>query len=78
MEGVFGHLVFGMRRKEKARKEKKPVDWAYPISFAHVSMDSRIMPDISPGTIEATLIRLQKEGKIRKIGTYKNARYIKN
>ena len=31
MEGVFGHLVFGMRRKEKARKEKKPVDWTYPI-----------------------------------------------
>ena len=33
MEGVFEHLVFGMRRKEKAQKEKKPVDWAYPISY---------------------------------------------
>ena len=36
------------------------------------------LPDVSIGTIEATLIRLQKEGKIRKIGTFKNARYIKN
>ena len=34
MEGVFKHRIFGMRRKEKARKEKKPVDWAYPI-FRH-------------------------------------------
>jgi len=30
---VFERLVFDMRRKEKARKEKKPVDWTYPISF---------------------------------------------
>ena len=34
MEGVFKHRIFGMRRKEKARKEKKPVDWAYPISYS--------------------------------------------
>ena len=37
MEGVFKHRIFGMRRKEKARKEKKPVDWAYPIFRIHAA-----------------------------------------
>lgn len=35
------------------------------------------LPDVSITTIEATLAKLQKEGKIRKLGTYRNARYIK-
>lgn len=35
------------------------------------------LPDVSVTTIEAALLRLQKEGKVRKLGTYRNARYIK-
>ena len=41
MEGVFKHRIFGMRRKEKARKEKKPVDWAYPISYLKGTIDPK-------------------------------------
>ena len=35
------------------------------------------LPDISITTIEKTLNNLLKENKIKKIGTYKNARYLK-
>lgn len=35
------------------------------------------LPDVSITTIEAALLKLQKEGKVRKIGTYRNAKYIK-
>ena len=35
------------------------------------------VPDISINTIELTLSKMLKEGKIKKIGTYKDARYMK-
>ncbi|MCQ2070795.1 MAG: Fic family protein [archaeon] len=33
------------------------------------------LPDVSPRTIESVLGRLQKEGKVEKVGTYRDARY---
>ena len=36
------------------------------------------LPDVSIKTVELTLNRLMKEKKIIKIGTYRNARYMKN
>ena len=36
------------------------------------------LPDISVKTVELVLGRMLKEKKIRKIGTYKDARYIRN
>ena len=35
------------------------------------------LPDVSITTIEAVLAKLIKENKIYKIGTYKNAKYLK-
>ena len=36
------------------------------------------VPDISIKTIELVLRKMLKEKKIKKIGTYKDARYMKN
>lgn len=35
-----------------------------------------LLPDVSIRTIEAELKRLMDENKIRKIGSYKDARYL--
>ena len=35
------------------------------------------VPDISVKTVELVLRKMMKENKIKKIGTFKNARYIK-
>ena len=45
-----------------------------PISKSQIK---ELTPNISIQTIENTLHRLLKENKIKKIGTYKNAKYIK-
>jgi Fic family protein len=45
-----------------------------PISKAEIM---ELLPDISPTTIEAKLSGLLKEGKIQKIGSYKDARYFR-
>jgi predicted HTH transcriptional regulator len=36
-----------------------------------------LFPDISPSTIEAKLSELLRNGKIKKTGTYKDARYVR-
>jgi hypothetical protein len=36
-----------------------------------------LLPDVSVTTIESVLAKLLKENKIYKIGTYKNAKYLK-
>ena len=45
-----------------------------PISKAEVSA---MLPDISIQTVENVLSKLMKEGKLKKIGTYKDARYVR-
>ena len=37
-----------------------------------------ILPDVSATTIEMVVSQMLKQGKIKKIGTFKNAKYIKN
>ena len=44
-----------------------------PISKKEIG---ELLPDISPTTIEAKLAELQKQGKVVKTGSYKDARYI--
>lgn len=46
-----------------------------PISKAEIANK---LPDVSIKTIELTLANLLKDNKIKKIGSYKNARYINN
>ena len=45
-----------------------------PMSKAEIAS---FLPDVSVATIENALAKLLKQGKIRKIGVYSNARYIK-
>jgi Fic family protein len=45
-----------------------------PISKKEIG---ELLPDISPTTIEAKLSELQKDGKIKKIGSYKDALYFR-
>ncbi|NLL95312.1 MAG: Fic family protein [Thermoplasmatales archaeon] len=56
-----------------SRVEGAVVNSLLPISKREIC---RILPDVSETTVEAHLSRLLKEGKIEKIGTYKNARYV--
>jgi len=44
-----------------------------PVSKKEIGI---LLPDISPTTIESKLSELQKHGKIRKTGSYKDARYL--
>ena len=60
--------------KKNERIESVVLDSIVPISKAEIQ---DLLPDISVTTIEATLARLVKENKVRKIGTFKNAKYLK-
>ena len=61
--------------KKNERIEAVVLDSIVPISKADIQ---ELLPDVSTTTIEAMLAKLLKENKIVKIGTYKNAKYIKN
>ena len=65
----------GEKEKKNERIEAVVLDSVVPISKADIQ---ELLPDISITTIEATLSKLLKENKIYKIGTYKNAKYLKN
>ncbi len=60
--------------KKNERIEAVVLDSIVPISKADIQ---ELLPDVSTTTIEAMLAKLLKENKIVKIGTYKNAKYIK-
>lgn len=61
--------------KKNERIEAVVLDSIAPISKADIQ---ELLPDVSITTIEAVLSKLLKENKIRKIGTFKNAKYLKN
>lgn len=62
------------KTKKHQRIETVILGSIVPLSKADIIS---FLPDVSTTTIEATLLKLQKEGKVRKLGTYRNARYIK-
>lgn len=57
------------------RIEATVLNSVLPISKAQIA---KILPDVSPSTIEAVLSEMLKRGDIRKIGTTKDARYLKS
>jgi Fic family protein len=67
-------LVNGKRANKKERISATVLNSLLPISKKEISY---ILPDISLATIEVVLANLLKQGKIKKIGDYKNAKYIK-
>ena len=67
--------VIGSKKVTKqARVEATVLNSLTPISKADIA---DLLPDISTTTIEAVLAKLIKEGKILKIGNFKDAKYIK-
>lgn len=69
------YLVLDSKKYKKYERVEKLIDNSIiPISKKEIS---EILLDVSPTTIELVLSNLVKEGKIKKIGTNKNAKYIK-
>lgn len=62
------------KAKKNERIEAVVLDSIVPISKIEIR---KLLPDVSVTTIEAVLAKLLKENKIYKIGTYKDAKYIK-
>lgn len=62
------------KNKKNERIEAVVLDSIVPISKKEIQ---KLLPDVSITTIEAVLATLIKENKIYKIGTYKNAKYMK-
>lgn len=69
-------LETGNKKSSKKTKiENAVLNAVVPVSKAEIA---DAFPDISITTIEKVLSDLIKQGKIKKIGTYKNARYIED
>jgi len=62
------------KNKKSERIEAVILDSIVPISKADIQ---EFLPDVSTTTIEAVLAKLLRDNKIFKIGTYKNARYLR-
>ena len=62
------------KNKKNERIESVILDSIVPVSKADIQ---ELLPDISVTTIEAVIAKLIKENKIYKIGTFKNAKYLR-
>ena len=67
-------VVHGKKITKKARIEATILNSLTPLSKAEVC---KILPDVSPTTVEAVLGAMVKEGSIRRIGQGRSTRYIK-
>lgn len=68
--------VIGNRKVTKqARIEATVLNALTPVSKSDIC---KILPDVSATTVEAVLGKLIKEGQIRKVGTGRGTRYIRN
>ena len=66
-------VVHGKRITKKARVEATVLNSLTPISKAEIC---RILPDVSPTTVEAVLGAMVKSGRIKRVGASRTARYI--
>lgn len=60
---------------KKARIEATVLNSLTPLSKAEIC---DILPDVSPTTVEAVLGTMVRQGAVRKIGTSRNVKYIRN
>ena len=67
-------VVNGKRITKKARIEATVLNSLTPLSKAEIC---KILPDVSPTTVEAVLGAMVKTGSVKRIGASKAARYIK-
>lgn len=68
-------VINGKKITKKARIEATVLNSLTPISKAEIC---KILPDVSPTTVEMVLGAMTKDGTIKKIGSARNTRYIKN
>ena len=68
-------VVNGNRVTKSARIEATVLGSLIPISKAEICA---IHPDVSPTTVETVLSKMVKQGIIKRIGSFKGARYIRN
>lgn len=69
------NIVNSGKITKKARIEATVLNSLTPISKAEIC---DILPDVSPTTVEAVLGIMVRDGVIRKIGTARNVKYIRN
>lgn len=67
-------VVNGKRITKKARVEATVLNSLTPLSKAEIC---KILPDVSPTTVEAVLGEMVKNGTIKRIGASRAARYIR-
>lgn len=67
-------VVNGKRITKKARVEATVLNSLTPLSKAEIC---KILPDISPTTVEAVLGAMVKSGAIKRLGSARAARYLK-
>ena len=67
-------VVHGKKITKKARVEATVLNSLTPISKAEIC---KILPDVSPTTVEAVLGAMVKSGSIKRIGSSRSTRYIK-
>ena len=67
-------VVHGKRITKKARIEATVLNSLTPISKADIC---KILPDVSPTTVEAVLGAMVKTGTVRRIGAGRSTRYMK-
>lgn len=67
-------VVHGNKITKKARVEATVLGSLTPISKAEIC---KILPDVSPTTVEAVLGAMVKSGSIKRIGSSRSSRYIK-
>ena len=66
-------IVNGKKITKKSRVEATILNSLTPISKSEIC---KILPDVSPTTVEAVLGQMVKNGSIKKIGDGRNSRYI--
>ena len=67
-------VVHGKRITKKARVEATVLNSLTPLSKADIC---KILPDVSPTTVEAVLGVMVKTGSVKRIGAGRTSRYIK-
>ena len=67
-------IVNGKKITKKSRVEGTVLNSLTPISKSDIC---KILPDVSPTTVEAVLGQMVKSGSIKKIGDGRNSRYLK-
>ena len=67
-------VVHGKKISKTSRIEATVLNSLVPISKAEIC---KILPDVSPTTVEAVLSNMVKGGQIRKVGQSRTTKYVK-